>query len=256
MKEWENISDWWDKKQGDVGDLWHRNLILPALISVIGNCRDKDVLDLGCGNGYISRMLARKGARVTAIDSSPRMIRNAKSHDPDDSLKIAHLLSDATRLKFGDETYDLVFANMSLMDMKNCEDAIPEVARVLRYNGRFVASIPHPCFDTGSNSRWIAEKELYQKAKVYRKVRAYRNPFSEKVPWWVSVNETKYTWFFHRPLNWYAKMLWSSGLAITALEEPAPTQAFFREERKKEGDLDAPGFLELPLHLVIEAMKI
>ncbi len=222
----------------------------------MGNCRDKNVLDLACGNGYIARMLARKKARVAAIDSSLGMIRNAKAHDPKNKMNITYVQCDASNLKFDDASFDLVYANMSLMDIKNCDEAITEVSRVLREGGRLVASIPHPCFDNGSNSAWVAEKYRLERIKVYRRVRAYRKPFSEKVPWSVSNSERKYTWVFHRPLNWYTKVLSSNGFVITSLEEPEPTAEFLREESKKEGDLDALGFLEVPLHLVLEAVKV
>jgi ubiquinone/menaquinone biosynthesis C-methylase UbiE len=49
LENWEDISDWYDKKQGETGDFWHRALIDPALLRIIGNCRDKEILDLGCG---------------------------------------------------------------------------------------------------------------------------------------------------------------------------------------------------------------
>lgn len=257
MKEWDALADWFDKKQGDRGDLWHRELIDPVVLKLVGNCRSKDVLDLGCGNGYLSRRLARKGARVTAVDSSPRMIRNAKLHDSGNSLGIRYLRSDASRLVgVKDASFDLVLANMSLMDMENAEGAIARVGRVLKPSGRLVASIHHPCFDTLSNSGWLAEKSVFKPALTYRKVRAYRAPFTDKVPWKVGENLRKYTRAFHRPLSWYTRVLKASGLAITALEEPAPTSAFLRGEAKKSGDLDAPGFLEVPLHLVIEAIRL
>ena len=47
--KWEDISDWYDKKQGDEGDLWHRALIDPMLIRLVGSVEGKDMLDLGCG---------------------------------------------------------------------------------------------------------------------------------------------------------------------------------------------------------------
>ena len=65
-----------------------------------------------------------------------------------------------------------------------------------------------------------------------------------------------YTKSFHRPLNWYARTFHSNGLAITALEEPEPSSEFVREEQKNPGDFDGLGFLEIPLHLVIEAIKL
>ncbi|MDG6939970.1 MAG: class I SAM-dependent methyltransferase [Nitrososphaerota archaeon] len=255
-EDWEDLSDWYDKKQGESGDLWHRALIDPVLLKLIGDCKGSEVLDLGCGNGYLARRLARTGARVTAVDSSSRMIRNARAHDPEDALKVRYVHSDASRLVgVEDASFDLVFANMSLMDIEDAGGAVGEVGRVLRRGGRFVASICHPCFDTCSNSGWVAEKVGFEPARVYRRVRGYRTPFSEGVPWRLGTGGRKFTRSFHRPLSWYARVLRAGGLAITALEEPEPSEEFLVREREKEGDLDGAGFLEVPLHLVVEAVK-
>ncbi len=92
-------------------------------------------------------------------------------------------------------------------------------------------------------------------AKNLRKVRAYRTPFSDRIPWGLGSGLQKHTLGFHRPLNWYASVFRKNGLYITALEEPMPTEEFLRKERELEDDLDAKGFLEVPLHLVFEAVK-
>ena len=252
MSDWESLADWYDAKQGDGGDLWHRALIDPVLLRVMGDCRRKDVLDLGCGNGYLSRMLSRKGAKVTAVDASPTMVRNAKAHDPQNSLGINYVVSDAARLDALDKcSFDLVFANMSLMDVEDGSAAIRGVGRVLRPGGRFVASISHPCFDNGSSSEWVAEKSTLQPLKVFRRIRSYRVPFSEEIPWKVGEKERRYTKAFHRPLSWYARTISSNGMSIVSLEEPEPT----KELLDKEDPMTASGLLEVPLHLVIEAVK-
>jgi len=257
VKDWEEIADWYNEKQGDTGDLWHRALIDPVLLRVVGTSRGKEILDLGCGNGYLSRKLARSGAKVTAVDSSQRMIRNARAHDPNGSLGISYVCCDARRMAvIPSSKFDLVFGNMSLMDIGDAEGAVKEVSRVLRSGGRFVASISHPCFDVMSNSRWIAEKRMGSPPVVYRQVTGYRKSFSEKVPWNSSQNRKSYTESYHRPLNWYARVFRNCGMAITKLEEPAPTREFIEEEQKEQGDFDGVGFLEVPLHLVIEAVKL
>jgi ubiquinone/menaquinone biosynthesis C-methylase UbiE len=257
LKDWEELADWYDKKQGETGDLWHRALIDPTLLKVIGNCKGKDVLDLGCGNGYLSRRLARTGAKVTAVDDSRRMIRNAQAHDPKNSLGVRYVRAQASRLTmFPAAKFDLVFANMSLDDIEDAENAVKEVSRVLRSGGRFVASISHPCFEVGFNSAWVAEKAPGRPPVVHRKIRGYRDLFAEKAQWNLGRAKRMFTRSFHRPLSWYARTLGSHGLAITALEEPEPTKEFIEEEQKVRGDLDGLGILEVPLHLVIEAVKL
>ncbi len=251
---WDDLSDWFDRKQGEGGDLWHRTLIDPTLLKVLGDCRRKKVLDLGCGNGYLSRRLAHQGADVTGVDASPRMVANARAHG---TVGVKYLCSDASNLKgVSGGIFDVVFANMSLMDMPDAEKAVGEAARVLKRGGRFVASIPHPCFEVMSNSGWGAEKSFRDPRTVYRKVRGYREPFHEKVRWNIGDGAVSHTIGYHRPLNWYARVLRSKGMAITALEEPQPTREFIETEQKQPGDLDGAGLQEVPLHLVIEAVKL
>ena len=252
---WDDLSDWYDRKQGESGDLWHRNLIDPGLLRVVGDCRGKDALDLGCGNGYLSRRLTALGARVTAVDGSSRMIRNAKARDKGTGVRYLRRDADALR-GVPSAAFDIVFANMSLMDMADltAEGAVGEASRVLKEGGRLVASISHPCFDVMSSSGWIAEKMFGGRHVVYRKVTGYRRSFSERAPWRMADGSKRYTACYHRPLNWYARLLRSKGFVITSLEEPEPTDEFVEKEQV-EGDLDGPGALEVPLHLVIEAVK-
>jgi ubiquinone/menaquinone biosynthesis C-methylase UbiE len=252
-EDWEVLAEWYDKKQGESGDLWHRSLIDPVLVKLVGDVSGKDILDLGCGNGYLSRRFAKNGARVSAVDSSPEMIRRAIAHDPGNTLGISYAVSSAGDLTglFQRERFDIVFANMTLMDFEDAAGAIRETSRVLRDSGRFVASISHPCFDNGGNSAWVSEKLLGRSEPLrYRRIRQYRRLFSEMFPWRISETERGWTRGYHRPLSWYASAFKSSGLAITALEEPEPTKEFF------EGESDAQFLVEVPLQLVLEAVKL
>ena len=102
----------------------------------------------------------------------------------------------------------------------------------------------------------MAEKAGGVPRAVYRKVRGYREPFSDKMRWDISDGTNAYTMSYHRPLSWYARVLSSKGMAVTALDEPQPTKEFFEIKRGDPEDLDGPGFREVPLHLVIEAAKL
>ena len=145
---WDQMAHWWDEKQGDEGDLWHRALIDPPLLRLAGEVRGLHVLDLGCGNGYLSRRFARQGAIVTAVDANAPLIELIRTREAQESLGITYHVADAAHLEMlEDGIFDLVICNMALMDIENAKGAILEVSRVLKPGGRFVASINHPCFD-------------------------------------------------------------------------------------------------------------
>jgi 2-polyprenyl-3-methyl-5-hydroxy-6-metoxy-1,4-benzoquinol methylase len=57
--DWENMAERWDENEGDEGSNWHRALLHPALLKVLGPLAGWRVLDVGCGNGSLTRQRAR-----------------------------------------------------------------------------------------------------------------------------------------------------------------------------------------------------
>ncbi|MFQ6012694.1 MAG: class I SAM-dependent methyltransferase [Thermoplasmata archaeon] len=250
---WEELADSWDAAQGDDGDLWHRTLIDPTFLEVVGDVHDQRVLDMGCGNGYIARKLVRGGADVTGIDASASIIAHAQRRETEAPLGIKYHVADAAHLdRWEDASFDTVVANMSLMDIEDAEGAIREAARLLGPLGRFVASLSHPCFDLGNRSAWDVERVVEPtriRTTIWRKVSRYREPFHDRVPW-VGPDYPFQTVYYHRPLSWYFRTLHGAGLVVRRLEEPAPTEEFIASESPQ-----GPWIAEIPLHVVIEAVK-
>jgi ubiquinone/menaquinone biosynthesis C-methylase UbiE len=248
---WEELAAWYDERQGDDGDLWHRTLIDPALFRVLGPVDGEAILDLACGNGYISRRLAREGSRVTAVDLSAPMIERARQREERQPLGITYHLGDAARLDMlSDASFDTVVCNMALMDIPDAQAAVNEAARVLRPHGRFVVSLEHPCFTPVNASAWDVEVVNYT-VTVWRKVRRYRELFDDWVPWRLASDTFQRTRSYHRPLSWYFSALRAAGLAVVALEEPEPTDEFLASESPQ-----ASWIAEVPLHCVIDARKL
>ena len=247
---WDSMANWWDEKMGDEGDLWHRALIDPPLIQLVGDVNGVRLLDLACGNGYLSRRFARQRAVVTAVDTNAPLIERAQARERQDQLGITYHVADAARLDMlEDSAFDVVICNMALMDIENAAGAIQEVARVLRQGGRFVASLSHPCFDKVNTSGWAIE-QIYPITTVWRKMSHYREIAVDDLPWLQVAGQTVITRAHHRPLSWYFRTLRAAGLVVAALEEPEPTEEFLASSPQ------GPWIAEIPLHCVIEAWKI
>jgi ubiquinone/menaquinone biosynthesis C-methylase UbiE len=245
---WDGMAAWWDAKQADDGDLWHRALIDPTLLRVLGSVSGQAVLDLACGNGYLSRRLAREGARVVGVDASAAIIERARAREALESLGIVYHVADAARLDvLAAESVEVVVCNMGLMDMADADGALREAARVLRRPGRIVASINHPCFDVPGASGWAIEHMEFGATLLWRKVGPYREVFETTIPWDGPVEGWR-TPAYHRPLAWYVRALRAAGFVLTAFEEPEPLPEFLA---------DSPSgawIREIPLHCVFEAV--
>jgi SAM-dependent methyltransferase len=107
--------------------------------------RGERTLDVGCGEGRVSRDLVERGHRVVGIDTSATLVRLAGDAD----ARSWYLRADAAALPFVDECFDLVVAYNSLMDVDDMGGSVREVARVLRPGGSLCACVTHPLADAG-----------------------------------------------------------------------------------------------------------
>src|ERR1017187_10477660 len=78
----------WREQGGVDGDPFG---LLPPLLKLLADIGGCPVLDAGCGEGYLARVLAARGAQVTGIDISPRLIELARAKDPGGDYRVADL---------------------------------------------------------------------------------------------------------------------------------------------------------------------
>ena len=83
---WDDAADVYAEGQASGRDYYRYEFFGPAQLALCGNVREMRVLDVGCGNGYFSREMAGRGAHVTGIDISSRMIARAQAHESAASL--------------------------------------------------------------------------------------------------------------------------------------------------------------------------
>lgn len=213
-KEWSDAAESWVDFVRQGKDYFRDELNTPGMLRLIGNVKGLEVLDVACGEGYNTRILARKGAKVTGIDLSGEMVEHAKSQEKKDRLGIRYYVSDSADLsRFPAKRFDLVTCFMALMDVQDYQGTIREIARVMKDDGRFIFSITHPCFE------YSAKRGEIERTARYFGIR------SKRVPWRMErLLKPFETTCFHRTLTDYSNALHNQGLLTKRLLEPKPTR--------------------------------
>ena len=230
----------------------------PALKRIVGDVAGKRVLDIGCGEGFLSRYFAQAGADVTAVDISEALIEAAVEEEQRHPLGVRYIAADAANLDMlGSESFDVASCHMALMDMADYEGVIGEVSRILKHSGRFIAVLEHPCFNTRTLdgkpvSGWETRlREDGSKEYLYYRVEDYFTRHISTYEWkHERLPKSFVTTGFHRTLSDYVNALSKHGLVVTKFDEPQPMEEGVR--------LHPPmaKHYRVPQSLVIEATKI
>jgi ubiquinone/menaquinone biosynthesis C-methylase UbiE len=157
-KYWDNNAQNWTKL-ARMGYDRDRNLFnSPAFFKILPEISNLKGLDIGCGEGYNTRITAKLGAKITAIDISKVFIKYAKESEGKEPLGIRYQVASGTNLPFSNDHFDFAIATMSLMDMAENEKAIEEAYRVIKPGGFLQFSILHPCF-SAIDHEWVRNEE-------------------------------------------------------------------------------------------------
>jgi SAM-dependent methyltransferase len=193
-------------------------------------------LDLGCGEGRVSRDLQELGHSMAAVDASPTMVAAARETDPELDVQVA----DAASLPFVDDAFDLVVAFMSFQDIDDLEGAVREAARVLEPDGRLCLAVVHPLASVGA-----FEGDDSASPFVIRGSYLDRSYYEDHI-----VREGLEMTFVseHRPLHAYVDALAEAGLLVERLRETDVPDAAITQPRSRR-------WQRLPLFLHIRALK-
>src|SRR3989344_2542163 len=136
IKGWSQITDQEIDAFGDNGDFFRQHLLNSALLKLLGDVKGKIILDAGCGTGYLSRMLARKGARMVGVEPAESMFKFAISKEKEAPLGITYLQEDLSEFH-SEEKFDSVVSNMVFMDIPRYENAMHNCIDSLKPHGSF-----------------------------------------------------------------------------------------------------------------------
>jgi len=241
---WGGVADWYEGHlAGD--DTYHGKVIAPNLMRILDARSGMKILDVGCGEGYFTRLIAQSGADVSGADIAGELVRKAQKATPD----IPYHTAPAEKMDFaGDAFFDKLTCVLALQNMERVEIVFKECARILKPGGKLIFVLNHPSFRIPKKSSWgWDEKENVQ----YRRVDAYLSAARAKMDMAPGQGEGgPHTWSFHRSLRDYMKALAAGGFGITRLEEWI---SYKKSEKGPRAEAEDRARKEFPLFMCIEA---
>ncbi len=249
---WGKVANWYDKHLEEGGDTYHEKVVHPNLIRMLGEVKDKHVLDLACGQGIFSRILADKGAFIIGVDIGKELIAIAEKKNLAHKFK-AHYFTTPSHDLFmvKGETQDVLVCVLAIQNIEKLSDTVKEIARVLKNNGRAFLVLNHPSFRNPTHTHWGYDEH---EDKQYRRVEEYMSESKIKIDMTPgSKSDKKFTVSFHRPLQVYMKAFAKYGLGITRLEEWVSHKESEKGPRQRAENISRK---EIPLFMAIELQKL
>jgi ubiquinone/menaquinone biosynthesis C-methylase UbiE len=250
------VGDYWDRN----ADTWielsraghdvYRDLVnTPAFLAMLAQVTGGAGLDLGCGEGHNTRLLARRGACMTALDIARRFIQAAVAEERREPLGIRYVRASAVALPFAEDAFDFVVAFMSLMDMPELDAVLAEVQRVLRRGGFLQFSIEHPCTST-QGSGWVTDEHGKRMARTIGDY-FHQEPYLDRWIFSAAPRQLQrdrrpfHVPRFPRTLSVWLNSIASAGLVLDAANEPFADQAAVGHHPQLAATRTAPLFLHL-----------
>ena len=245
---WGKVADWYDEMLDEKDNTYQKNVILPNILRLMDIKKGEIILDLACGSGFFSREFFKKGAKVVGVDISAELIDIAKKKSPKEIEY--HVLSADKLASVEEKSVDKIAVILAIQNIENISGVFSECNRVLKNGGKIFLVMNHPAFRIPKLSGWTFD----DKNKIqYRRIDEYMSELKSKIEMHPGKDKSERTVSFHRPLQYYFKMLKKNRFCVSGLEEwisdkksqPGP-RAIAEDKARKE----------FPLFLFIEAIKI
>lgn len=205
--------------------------IMPHFLKLLGDISGLTALDAGCGQGYLSRILAHHGAHVTGIDISPKLIQIAREQDPDHQItyQVADLCHSLPEYR---HHFDLVVSHFVLDDVYDYKGFLSTLASLLKPGHRMILSMNNPySFVIRGHVR-----DYFDTGKPY----SYRGMAEEGVK----------VYFYHHTLEEYLDACFAAGFQLQRLLDiPTPVDRYkFQSDALMKPGYHFPFFIILILY--------
>lgn len=242
---WESVGRWYHGLVGEEGHYYHRQIILPGVVRLLGKV--DSLLDLACGNGVLARHIPQE-AFYLGVDASATLIKAAKQNQ-EKEFQVADIVKP---LKLSKRDFSHATLILAAQNLEAPQLAFRNVGAHLRPQGKLILVLNHPCFRIPRQSSWGVDPE---KKIQYRRIDRYHSPMKIPIQMHPGMHHNQKggseTWSFHYPLAQFFQWLAEEGFFIETMEEwysdkVSTGKAARMENRSRE---------EIPLFLAVRATK-
>ena len=260
-KGWNTISKaYQEKTRISLNDVhWGPISAGESSLRLLGNVKNKDILEIGCGGGQNAIVLKTWGARPVGLDISQEQLKHARKLAKKEGVEVQFVHGNMENLsRFENESFDIILSAFGMGYSENLTKTIRETYRVLRKNGLLVFAEVHPIAERGRPIR-------HGKARAW-KMLDYFNREKHKWTWKIGDAKTKFNTHW-RTLQDYFDLLVETGYIVERILEPQPfpLDKMTLEERDKtapymgDGERNLKNFdiwKKIPFTIIFKARKI
>lgn len=222
---WEESAEAWVTSI-DRGDALRETIIKPELERILPRYSGHSAVDIGCGEGWLVRMMREHGIQAEGIDATLPLVEEANRRLPGSCT-----IADAVDTGFADGSFDLATSCIVFVDLPDLKPAISEMCRILRPGGIALVANLNP-YATSVGTGWIRSES--KEAKVFP-VDNYGLEHGMRAAW-SGIDVVNY----HRPLCHYMQAFLSESMILRSFDEPLPSVEILRARPRFFEDIRAP----------------
>lgn len=243
---WKGSGHWYKSLVDIKGHYYHRQVVIPKSLALLGLNPTDSLLDLACGQGVLARHIAQE-IYYQGIDLAKNLIDYAVKFDKNPGHH--YLVDDVTKsLNLTKTDFSHAAFILSLQNIRDPQKALLTAAKYIKTNGKLLLVLNHPCFRIPRQTSWgIDEKNKLQ----YRRINRYLSPLNIPITTHPGLPDKSLTWTFHYPISKYSEFLRAAGFVIETIEEWISD----KKSAGKSAKMENLARNEIPLFMAIIARR-